>query len=107
MTTTTSYVTPAERYRAGLNYDRPRMVGAYLIQNDAGVVLADVDGVSTSDALAYYLRSRHIDDAATEVTVAEAAGATADDECIVRRTHDWDGSIIHDFTLVVILSFTP
>ena len=93
-------------YRTGpahqLRQARPIM--AVEITNHRGEVVADVDAASTADALAYYLRSRRIDENATEDSVwAEVAGASwgiEDDECIIRYTHDWDGSIMHHLTLV-------
>lgn len=45
-----------------------------IVDDRTGKVLADIDAASVPDALAYYLTSRHIDDAATPYTVAQAAG---------------------------------
>lgn len=77
-----------------------RPILAVEILNDRGEVLADVDAASTADALAYYLTSRRIDTDATERTVAAAADVAAADECIIRRTRNWDDTVAHDLTLV-------
>lgn len=67
------------------------------ILSESGDVLADVDAASTADGLAYYLRSRQIDDTATEATVwhftADPFTPLRPKERIVFRRTRWDGLV--------------
>lgn len=46
-----------------------------IVDDLTGKELADIDAASTADGLAYFLVSRCIDEDATELSVADAAGA--------------------------------
>lgn len=50
---------------------RRSILNVYILDIETGEVLADVDALSTADAVAYYLASRHIDDDATEATIID------------------------------------
>lgn len=58
----------ARRYRPVLH--------VRIVDDLTGAELADVDAASTADGLAYYLRSRHVDDAATESGIAAQVAAS-------------------------------
>lgn len=45
-----------------------------IIDDVSGRELADVDAASVADGLAYFLRSRHIDETVTEADLAASAG---------------------------------
>lgn len=80
-----------------MNATAPRtarpILHVHIVDDLTGDLLADVDAASTADGLAYYLRSRHIADDATEEQIRSTIAAPPgyemkDDELVLfERRH--------------------
>lgn len=72
MTARSATSSTSSRTETPMTY-RP-ILHVHIVDDLTGDLLADVDAASTADGLAYYLRSRRLDEKATERSVWFAAG---------------------------------